>query len=119
MPSSSPSLDRIFQALTDPTRRVILNRLSHGNASVSELAQPLDMTLAAVVQHVQVLEESGVITTQKVGRVRNCHIEAEILGTAERWIRKRRARWERRLDHLGKIQAEDNDRISKRTRRTS
>jgi DNA-binding transcriptional ArsR family regulator len=84
----------------------MVERLSRGPASVSELAQPLDMTLAAVVQHLQVLEHSGVVRTEKVGRVRTCRIEPAVLGTAEDWIAKRRALWERRLDSLGELLAE-------------
>lgn len=100
------SLDRVFHALSDPSRRAMVERLSRGPASVSELAAPLDMTLAAVVQHLQVLEGSGVVRTEKVGRVRTCRIEPAVLGTAEDWIAKRRALWERRLDALGELLAE-------------
>ena len=99
-------LDRVFHALSDPSRRAMIERLSRGPASVSELAEPLDMTLAAVVQHLQVLENSGVVRTEKVGRVRTCRIEPAVLGTAESWIAKRRALWERRLDLLGELLAE-------------
>jgi len=94
-------LDRVFQALADPARRGMLERLSRGPASVSELAQPLSMSLPAVVQHLAVLEGSGLIRTQKVGRVRTCQIEAGALQPAERWINDRRLQWERRLDRLG------------------
>lgn len=94
-------LDRVFQALADPSRRGMLERLSRGPASVSELAQPLSMSLPAVVQHLAVLEGSGLIRTQKVGRVRTCQIEAGALQPAERWINDRRLQWERRLDRLG------------------
>ena len=97
------AVDRVFHALADPTRRAMVERLSRGPASVKELAQPLSMTLAAVVQHVQVLERSGVIRTEKVGRVRSCRIEAAGLDVAQRWIADRRALWERRLDRLGDI----------------
>ena len=97
------AVDRVFHALADPTRRAMVERLSRGPASVKELAQPLAMTLAAVVQHVQVLERSGVIVTEKVGRVRSCRIEASGLDVAQRWIIERRALWERRLDRLGDI----------------
>ncbi|MGI8665134.1 MAG: ArsR/SmtB family transcription factor [Jatrophihabitans sp.] len=93
-------LDLVFQALADPTRRVILERLSHGSASVSELAKPLPMSLPAVHQHLQVLEASGLIRSEKVGRVRTCHLELKMLDTAETWIEARRARWLRRLDRL-------------------
>jgi DNA-binding transcriptional ArsR family regulator len=94
-------LDLAFQALADPTRRIMVERLSQGPASVSELARPLDMTLSAVVQHLAVLEASGLVRSQKVGRVRTCHIEPTALHSAERWISERRASWERRLDRLG------------------
>lgn len=87
----------------------MLERLSRGPASVSELARPLDMTLPAVVQHVQVLEASGLVQTEKVGRVRTCRINPAALKTAEEWIADRRASWERRLDRLGEFLAEQPD----------
>ena len=99
-------LDLAFQALADPTRRIMVERLSQGPASVSELAQPLDMTLSAVVQHLAVLEASGLVRSEKVGRVRTCRIEPTALHSAERWISERRASWERRLDQLGTFLAE-------------
>jgi DNA-binding transcriptional ArsR family regulator len=95
------SLDAVFQALTDPGRRAMLERLSRGPASVSELARPLAMSLPAVMQHLQVLEASGLVRSEKVGRVRTCRIEPGGLGTAEEWIAARRTTWERRLDRLG------------------
>ena len=95
------SLDTVFQALADPSRRVIVERLSRGPASVSELARPLAMTLSAVVQHLQVLEASGLVRSQKTGRVRTCRIEPEMMKAAEKWLTERRASWERRLDRLG------------------
>ena len=95
------SLDHVFHALADPSRRAMVERLTLGPASVSELAKPLSMTLAAVVQHVQVLESSGLVRTEKVGRVRTCSIEPAALRTAEHWITERRTLWERRLDRLG------------------
>jgi DNA-binding transcriptional ArsR family regulator len=94
-------LDEVFHALADPSRRVIVERLSRGPASVSELARPLPMSLPAVVQHLQVLEGSGLIRSEKVGRVRTCHLELKQLDTAEQWIRDRRATWTKRLDRLG------------------
>jgi DNA-binding transcriptional ArsR family regulator len=94
-------LDLVFQALADPSRRVMVERLTRGPASVSELARPLAMSLPAVVQHLQVLEASGLIRTEKVGRVRTCRIEPEVLSVAEQWINERRTLWERRLDRLG------------------
>lgn len=102
------AVDRVFHALADPARRAMLERLSRGPASVSELAKPFEMTLAAVVQHVQVLEQSGVIKTEKVGRVRTCRLEPRGLAAAERWIAQRRASWERRLDRLGALLDEED-----------
>jgi DNA-binding transcriptional ArsR family regulator len=94
-------LDRVFQALADPGRRLMVERLSRGPASVSELGKPLAMSLAAVVQHVNVLEASGLVRSQKVGRTRTCSINPATLRSAESWIAERRALWERRLDRLG------------------
>jgi DNA-binding transcriptional ArsR family regulator len=99
-------LDRVFQALADPGRRVMLDRLTEGPASVSELARPLSMSLAAVVQHVQVLEASGLVRSQKTGRTRTCAINSSVLRTAESWIAARRTLVERRLDRLGEYLAE-------------
>jgi DNA-binding transcriptional ArsR family regulator len=100
-------VDRVFHALGDPTRRAILERLSAGPISVSKLARPLDITLAAVVQHLQVLERSGLVHTQKLGRVRTCRMDPRGLSIAERWIDERRSLWEKRLDRLGDFLAED------------
>jgi DNA-binding transcriptional ArsR family regulator len=94
-------LDQAFQALADPTRRVIVERLAQGPASVSELKRPLDMSLPAVMQHLAVLETSGLVVSQKSGRVRTCRINPAALAEAERWIAERRLEWERRLDRLG------------------
>jgi DNA-binding transcriptional ArsR family regulator len=99
-------LDRVFHALADPSRRTMVERLSTGPASVSELARPLEMSLAAVVQHVQVLESCGLVRSEKVGRVRTCSIEPAALRSAEAWITERRTTWERRLDRLGDLLAE-------------
>jgi DNA-binding transcriptional ArsR family regulator len=96
-------VDRVFQALGDPTRRAIVEQLCRGPKSATDLAQPLRITVAAVVQHLQRLEESGLIRTTKVGRVRTCEIEAAGLEVAERWIARRRSLWERRLDRLGAV----------------
>jgi DNA-binding transcriptional ArsR family regulator len=96
-----PSLDLMFQALADPSRRSMIDRLSRGPASVSELARPFDMSLPAVVQHLQVLEASGLVTTQKIGRVRNCSLNAQALSRAEQWLNDRRTTVERQLDRLG------------------
>jgi DNA-binding transcriptional ArsR family regulator len=92
--------DQVFHALGDPTRRAIVTRLGSGPASVSQLARPLPISLAAVVQHVQVLEASGVVATRKQGRVRTCHLVPDALLEAERWLAQRRVVWEGRLDRL-------------------
>ena len=107
MQRKKPNVDRIFQALGDSTRRAIMEKLSEGPLSVSRLADPLDITLAAVVQHLQVLEESGLVQTEKIGRVRTCRIEPAGLSAAEQWIGDRRSNWERRLDRLGDLLAEE------------
>lgn len=104
-----PSLDLLFHALADPTRRVMVERLSRGPVSVSDLAQPLTISLPAVMQHLRVLEESGLVRSEKVGRVRTCRIEPAALRNAEQWIMDRRASWERRLDRLGEYLAEPDD----------
>jgi len=109
MLKQEPTLDRVFQALADPTRRGMMERLSHGPASVSELAQPLTMSLSAVVQHLEVLEKSGLVRSRKMGRVRTCRIEPVALRTAEQWIARRRSVWERRLDRLGAYLAQQDD----------
>jgi len=96
----------MFHALADPTRRAMVERLSRGPASVSELAKPLTMSLPAVVQHLQVLEASGLVRSEKVGRVRTCRIEPKALRTAEEWIAERRMSWEHRLNRLGDYLAE-------------
>lgn len=106
-----PKIDvsRVFHALGDATRREILDRVSRGPVSVSMLAEPLQVSLAAVVQHLQVLEDSGLIHTEKVGRVRTCRMEPAGLAAAEQWMRDRRALWERRFDRLGDVLADTDD----------
>ena len=104
---NSAAVDRVFHALAEPTRRAIVERLTTGPSTVSDLARPFDMTLAAIVQHLQVLEDSGVVRTEKVGRVRTCRLEPRGLRLAEQWIAERRTTWERRLDRLGEVLAED------------
>lgn len=94
-------LDRIFHALADPGRRRMLERLSQGPASVSELGKPLAMSLAAVLQHVQILEASGLVRSSKLGRTRTCTLNPQTLRSAEHWISERRTFVERRLDRLG------------------
>jgi DNA-binding transcriptional ArsR family regulator len=107
--SRGENIDRVFHALADPSRRIIVERLSRGPASVSELARPLSMSLPAVVQHLQLLEASGLVRTEKVGRVRTCQIEPAALRPVEQWISERRSAWERRLDRLGDYLAEAGD----------
>lgn len=104
----------MYQALADPGRRLMVDRLSRGPASVSELAKPLDMSLSAVVQHLAILEDSGLVKSEKVGRVRTCRIEPKALKTAEQWIAERRNLWERRLDRLGQYLAEQPEESPKR-----
>ena len=99
------ALDQTFQALADSTRRAILAELTRGPSSVSKLARPLAMSLPAVMQHLAVLEESGLVRSVKVGRVRTCRIEPKALGMAQQWINQRRMEWERRLDRLGEYLA--------------
>jgi DNA-binding transcriptional ArsR family regulator len=100
MPNESARLDLAFQALADPTRRGMLARLSRAPASVSELARPLRMSLPAVMQHLQMLEASGLVRSEKKGRVRTCRLEPKALAATEDWIAKRRAEWEAQLDRL-------------------
>jgi DNA-binding transcriptional ArsR family regulator len=104
------NLDRVFHALADPGRRRMLERLSQGPASVSELGKPLAMSLAAVLQHVQILEGSGLVQSRKLGRTRTCSLNEQTLRSAERWISERRTFVERRLDRLGEYLAETADR---------
>lgn len=109
MQTQKASVDRVFFALGDPTRRAIVEKLSAGPVSVSMLAKPLDITLAAVVQHLQVLEKSGLVHTEKTGRVRTCRIEPKGLTVAERWIGERRSLWEQRFNRLGTLLAEPGE----------
>jgi DNA-binding transcriptional ArsR family regulator len=108
-PGAKVNIDRVFHALGDPTRRAILDRLSERPRSVSELATPLDITLTAVVQHLQVLEESGLVHTEKVGRIRSCRIATSGFSVLEQWIAEHRTTWERKLDRLGELLAETDD----------
>jgi DNA-binding transcriptional ArsR family regulator len=103
MPTPKVTIDLVFHALGDATRRAIVDKLSEGPSSVSRLAAPLNITLTAVVQHLQVLEESGLVHTEKVGRVRTCRIETAGFSVLEQWIRDHRTVWERRLDRLGDL----------------
>jgi DNA-binding transcriptional ArsR family regulator len=93
--------DQVFRALADPTRRSMVERLVRGPASVSQLAEPLAMSLPAVIQHLGVLEEAGIVASQKIGRVRTCRLQPEVLRTAEDWLVGQRTDWEHRLDRLG------------------
>ena len=101
------NLDKTFSALADPARRAIVERLVAGPATVSELARPLPMSLPAAMLHLKVLKDCGLVTSQKVGRVRTCRIEPRMLSQAEQWVAERRAMWERRLDRLGAFLEED------------
>jgi DNA-binding transcriptional ArsR family regulator len=112
------TLDIVFHALSDPSRRVMVERLSRGPASVSDLARPLTMSLPAVMQHLQVLEASGLVRSAKSGRVRMCRIEPKALEKAESWFAGRRASWERTFDRLGQFLAETSDEQPKTRRRT-
>ena len=96
-------IDCLFRALGDPTRRAMLDRLSQGPLSVSALAAPLGITLTAVAQHLQILEECGLAHTEKLGRVRTCRIEPAGFDALEQWIRDHRTAWERKLDRLGAL----------------
>ena len=109
MPSLKLKADRVFNALGDPTRRAIIDRLSRGPLSVSRLAPPLAITLTAVVQHLKVLEESGLVRTSKAGRVRTCRIEPGGFSVLEQWIGHHRSMWEARLDRLGDLLVESDD----------
>ena len=101
MLNQQPELDRLFHALSDPARRAIVARLSHGPAPVSELARPLPMSLPSVLQHIDVLQAAGLVRSEKIGRVRTCAIEPQALSLAEQWINARRIEWQHRLDRLG------------------
>lgn len=100
MENYSTSLDTAFHALSDPTRRAVIHRLMSGPAAVKELAAPFDMGLPSFMKHLRVLEDSGLIGSEKVGRVRTCHVKAEQLATAESWLGEQRALWEGRADRL-------------------
>jgi DNA-binding transcriptional ArsR family regulator len=116
MLNQSAGLDRTFTALADPTRRALIARLSQGPASISDLARPFAMSLPAVMQHVTVLEDAGIVRTEKIGRVRTCQIVPRALGEVEQWLDDRRREWSQRLDRLGDYlktldeEGNDNDR---------
>jgi DNA-binding transcriptional ArsR family regulator len=106
MPNPRVQIGRVFHALGDPTRQAMIEKLSRGPLSVSQLAAPLQITLTAVAQHLQVLEESGLVRTEKAGRVRTCCMEMAGLSALEQWIQDRRTTWERRFDRLGDLLGE-------------
>jgi DNA-binding transcriptional ArsR family regulator len=109
MPNRPVEFDKVFHALGDPSRRSMVERLVSGPASVSQLAEPLAMSLAAVVQHLGVLEEAGIVASEKVGRVRTCRLEPAGLRRAEDWLVMQRTEWELRLDRLGDLLASADD----------
>lgn len=100
MDNLSSSLDLVFGALADPTRRAVLERLCEGDASIGELAQPFDMALPSLMKHVRVLEAVGLVESQKNGRVRTCRLKPDAMTDAARWLAEQRAVWEARLDRL-------------------
>jgi DNA-binding transcriptional ArsR family regulator len=109
MAKSSASLDLLYSALADPSRRAVIARLARGPASVSELAKPLNMSLPAVVKHLALLEESGLVVSQKVGRVRTCRLDPKRLDAAQAWLAKQRALWEARFDRMDAFLLENRD----------
>jgi DNA-binding transcriptional ArsR family regulator len=111
----SEELDRVFQALADPTRRAMVERLVQAPASVTQLAEPLPMSLPAVLQHLGVLEAAGIVSSEKIGRVRTCRLEPETLHRAENWLIAQHTVWEDRLDRLGTELARSNRRPRLRT----
>ena len=102
------NVDYLFHALGDPTRRAILDALVEKPASVSKLAEPLEVTLTAVMQHLEILEKAGLVHTEKLGRVRTCRIESGGFRALEQWIRDHRTPWERKLDRLGEMLTEED-----------
>jgi DNA-binding transcriptional ArsR family regulator len=109
MLNSTATLDPLFHALADPTRRAFVERLTLGPASVSELARPVAMTLPAVMQHLAVLEACGLVRSEKTGRVRTCSLDPDAMQSVEDWVADRRKTWERRLDRLADYLAEKGD----------
>jgi DNA-binding transcriptional ArsR family regulator len=108
-PGPNAAIDRLFHALGDPTRRAILDRLSQAPTSVSRLAGHLGITLTAVGQHLQILEECALVRTEKTGRVRTCSIDSAGFDRLERWVREHRSEWERGLDRLGELLDEEEE----------
>ncbi len=113
MLNQSEALDRMFHALADPSRRRVVEQLSRGPATVSELAKPLKMSLPSVLQHLQVLQHGGLIKSEKLGRVRTCRLEPKAMTRAEQWMARQRALWESRLDRLDNYLEELNTKSSK------
>ncbi|MBL8913361.1 MAG: winged helix-turn-helix transcriptional regulator [Archangium sp.] len=111
-------LDSLFHALSDGTRRAMVERLITGPASVSELAEPFDVSLSAIVQHLQLLEECGLVKTAKEGRVRTVNLQPGALAAAEKWFQQHRERWERRLDRLGDLLDEEDEKETKPRRKS-
>lgn len=109
MPKQQPQIDRLFHALGDPTRRAILDLLSRGPISVTRLAEPLGITLTAVGQHLQILEDSDLVRTEKAGRVRTCRIEPAGFDRLEKWIKDHRSHWELSLDRLAEMLNEEDE----------
>lgn len=109
MLNQQTQLDRMFQALADGNRRAIIDRLSHSDASVSEIAKPMRISLPAVMQHLAILEESGLVHSKKQGRVRTCTLDTAALSQAEQWINQRREFWNERLDVLGEFLKKEGD----------
>ena len=109
MPKSPPQIDRLFHALSDPTRRAILDQLSRGPTSATRLAEPLGVTLTAIGQHLQILEDSNLVRTEKIGRVRTCRIEPTGFSMLEKWVKDHRSHWESRLDRLADLLNEEDE----------
>jgi DNA-binding transcriptional ArsR family regulator len=105
--NAAVDIGRLFDALGDPTRRAIVDRLRHGPLSVSTLAGPLQITLTAVGQHLQILEETGLVHTEKTGRIRICRLEPTGFLALQQWVQDHRSLWERRLDRLGDLLGEE------------
>lgn len=112
MTRKDPAIDRLFHALGDPTRRAILDRLSQAPTTVTRLAESQRITLTAVGQHLQILGEAGLVRTEKLGRVRTCSIDSAGFDRLEKWIRDHRSTWELRLDRLGALLDDEEEKTS-------
>lgn len=121
MTNQQVSLDRVFSALSDPTRRAIVMHLSREPASVSELSRPFAIAMPTLLQHIRVLETSGLVETEKVGRVRKCSLRADVMARPEQWLATQRAAWEKRLDrmelYVEQLHAEESRNAGKKPRR--